>query len=414
MGLRFRKSVKIAPGVRLNLNKNSTSVSFGGKGAHYTVSSNGRRTASVGIPGTGISYSASTSSGKGGKARDTAKSSGGSSSGRGDNDKNGCLWLLLGIALLPILLTYWLWTTDMFKLSKKARAGIIAVLLKAHMMNTQGERSIYYKDNPNRTLSLENCIEKVFTNRKAPLRLNLEKIIELRNTSTHFITEEYEMVYVPLFQSCVFNYTEKLHDFFGIEANKYVPQNFLTLTVSMRPLDVEEIRAKYPPELANRLLQASADIQSLSAEENNAAFAIRIEHYHYITKDKDKATSTIHIDKNAETSGVIIKEIQDPNNVYPFNEKRCITRINKRLASDGVAVTINSYHFRLFVQHYGIKSNPKLCYSYNVPSHPMYSYSMATIDLIVMEIEKDPENILQVLKERSKKEETPGAKDSKH
>lgn len=128
------------------------------------------------------------------------------------------------------------------------------------------------------------------------------------------------MVYVPLFQSCVFNYTEKLHDFFGIEANKYVPQNFLTLTVSMRPLDVEEIRAKYPPELANRLLQASADIQSLSAEENNAAFAIRIEHYHYITKDKDKATSTIHIDKNAETSGVIIKEIQDPNNVYPFNE----------------------------------------------------------------------------------------------
>ena len=134
----------------------------------------------------------------------------------------------------------------------------------------------------------------------------------------------------------------------------------------------------------------------------------------HITKDKDKATSTIHIDKNAETSGVIIKEIQDPNNVYPFNEKRCITRINKRLASDGVAVTINSYHFRLFVQHYGIKSNPKLCYSYNVPSHPMYSYSMATIDLIVMEIEKDPENILQVLKERSKKEETPGAKDSKH
>uniref|UniRef100_UPI003FEE7EB0 hypothetical protein n=1 Tax=Gemmiger formicilis TaxID=745368 RepID=UPI003FEE7EB0 len=91
-----------------------------------------------------------------------------------------------------------------------------------------------------------------------------------------------------------------------------------------------------------------------------------------------------------------------------------MTRINKRLASDGVAVTINSYHFRLFVQHYGIKSNPKLCYSYNVPSHPMYSYSMATIDLIVMEIEKDPENILQVLKERSKKEETPGAKDSKH
>ena len=56
MGLKFRKSVKVAPGVKLNLNKKSTSVTFGGKGAHYTVSSTGKKTKSVGIPGTGLSY----------------------------------------------------------------------------------------------------------------------------------------------------------------------------------------------------------------------------------------------------------------------------------------------------------------------------------------------------------------------
>lgn len=56
MGFRFRRSVKIAPGVRLNFGKKSTSVSFGGKGARYTVSSTGKKTASVGIPGTGLSY----------------------------------------------------------------------------------------------------------------------------------------------------------------------------------------------------------------------------------------------------------------------------------------------------------------------------------------------------------------------
>lgn len=75
------------------------------------------------------------------------------------------------------------------------------LMLKSHMIKVFGENSIYYKDNPQRTLSLENCIQKIFTNNKDPLRINLEKIIELRNTSTHFITEEYEMVYVPLFQS---------------------------------------------------------------------------------------------------------------------------------------------------------------------------------------------------------------------
>lgn len=288
------------------------------------------------------------------------------------------------------------------------------LLLKARMISTLGEKSIYYKDNPKRTLSLENCVEKVFTNQKAPLRINLEKIIELRNTSTHFITEEYEMVYVPLFQSCVFNYIEKIQDFFAVDMSKHVPQNFLTLTVSMRPLDVEEIRAKYPIELADRLIQTNEEIQELSSAENNASFAIRVEHDFYLTKDKSKAAAVIGIDKNASTKGVILKEVQDPNNVYAYNAKRCIDQINRRLERDGLGIRINSFYFKLFVDYYGIKSNPKLCYCYHITKQPLYSYSMAAIELIASEIEKDPENILRVLKERQKKKETPGAKDSKH
>lgn len=57
MGLRFRKSLKVAPGVKLNLNKNSASVTFGGKGVHYTVNSKGKQTKTVSVPGTGINYS---------------------------------------------------------------------------------------------------------------------------------------------------------------------------------------------------------------------------------------------------------------------------------------------------------------------------------------------------------------------
>lgn len=56
MGIRMRKSIKIAPGVRLNLGKSSVGMSFGTKGLRYSLNSSGRKTASVGIPGTGISY----------------------------------------------------------------------------------------------------------------------------------------------------------------------------------------------------------------------------------------------------------------------------------------------------------------------------------------------------------------------
>ena len=56
MATRFRKSVKIAPGVKVNINKGSVSASVGTKGAHYTVSSNGSTTKTLGIPGSGLSY----------------------------------------------------------------------------------------------------------------------------------------------------------------------------------------------------------------------------------------------------------------------------------------------------------------------------------------------------------------------
>jgi hypothetical protein len=65
MGLRMRKSFRIAKGVRLNVGKSGMGVSFGTRGLRYSIHSSGRRTSTVGIPGTGISYSTTT----GGKKR---------------------------------------------------------------------------------------------------------------------------------------------------------------------------------------------------------------------------------------------------------------------------------------------------------------------------------------------------------
>jgi hypothetical protein len=52
---RFRRSIKIIPGVRLNLSGSGPSVSLGVKGLHYTIGSKGTRT-TIGIPGTGLSW----------------------------------------------------------------------------------------------------------------------------------------------------------------------------------------------------------------------------------------------------------------------------------------------------------------------------------------------------------------------
>ncbi len=283
------------------------------------------------------------------------------------------------------------------------------LMLKAHIVNTSGESEIYYKDNPNRTISLENCIRIIFTNEHSPIRKNLLRIVELRNTSTHFVVEEYEMVYIPLFQACIFNFNEKMFEFHGIDMTTMIPQNFLTLSVSMHGLNESEVRAKYPGQIAEKLLATSKTINS-EIEENNSDFAIRIEHYHYITKDRSKATEIFGIAKDSDTKVQIIKELKDPNDSFKFTAKKCIREVNNRLVRskiqpllDGAPITFNRYHFNLFITYYGMKENPKFCYTYKVNASPSYSYSIQAIDFIVNEIKKDPDNIVRSLKEHLKK-----------
>lgn len=61
MGFRFRKSISLGKGLRLNLGKTGGSFSLGGKGATVNLGKRGVRT-TLGIPGTGISYTTPTSS----------------------------------------------------------------------------------------------------------------------------------------------------------------------------------------------------------------------------------------------------------------------------------------------------------------------------------------------------------------
>ena len=277
------------------------------------------------------------------------------------------------------------------------------LMLKSHILKFLGENEIYYKDKPERTISLSDCIKKVFTNNKDPLRLNLEKIIELRDTSTHFITEEYEMLYIPLFQACVFNYVEKMKKFHDFDMSTIIAQNFLTLTVSMHSFNETEIRAKYPEQIASKIINTNSKLIPL-VENNNDGFAIKIEHFHYVTKDKDKATELVYIDNDAENGIKIIKELKNPNLTHKYTMKKLNKEVNSRLQKLGITnINFNQYHFQLFCNYYDLKNNEKFCFINNIGEIPIYSYSIQAIEFIVEEIKKDPINIINNLKEKIKK-----------
>ena len=113
MGLRFRKSIKMGP-VRVNLSKSGVGYSVGGKGFRVTKKAGGGTRTTASIPGTGISYSKSTSGKKSAskstaRAKATTKTTNASTST--NKNPKGCLsvalWVI-GIALvIGLIKDYW-------------------------------------------------------------------------------------------------------------------------------------------------------------------------------------------------------------------------------------------------------------------------------------------------------------------
>ena len=93
-------------------------------------------------------------------------------------------------------------------------------------------------------------------------------------------------------------------------------------------------------------------------------------------------------------------------------ERDKIPFVNPSTPDESKTTYIQRICLQSFVRFYDLKSDPSYCYVYDRNTNPTYSYSDKAINLIVEQIKKDPEHIVQSLKTKVGKP-TPGAKDSK-
>ena len=273
------------------------------------------------------------------------------------------------------------------------------LMLKAELLNRNED--IYYSDKSGRTLSLEPTIKKIYSDKNTRVRLNLEKIIELRNISTHFITEDYEAKYAPLFQACVLNFVNEIKRFHNIDISNYISQNFLTITANYEPLSNEQIRLKYPPEIAERFIQQSNQIDVLTQYDSDK-FAIPIKQNLYITKKKDEADFVIAMASESPNKVAIVKELKDPANTHKYAFNNVIAVVNNRLSKSNIKLGykngFNSYVLNLFIEFYDIKSDNKYSYKHSLGNSTSYTYSERLIDFIINEIKKNPDGFVESLK----------------
>lgn len=274
------------------------------------------------------------------------------------------------------------------------------LMLKAELLN-RGE-SIYYKDDPDRTLSVSNVIAKIYTDKNTRIRLNLEKIIDLRNISTHYITEDYEFKYAPLFQACVLNFVTEINRFHSINMTDYIPQNFLTISASYEPLTNEQIQLKYPPEIAEKFITQANEIDVLSQEYDSDRFSINIKQNLYITKKKGEADFTVRVDRSSSNGVAFIKDLKDPSDTHKYSYNNVIkavqTRLTKKNIKLGYSSGFNQYVLNLVIDFYNIKQNSKYAYQHVIGKQHSYTYSQQFVEFIVKQIENDPTTFVQSLK----------------
>lgn len=105
MGMRFRKSIKLGGGTKLNLSKSGVGISTGVKGFRVSKNTSGRSRVTSSLPGTGLSYVNELGS-SGIPAGDSTPSSGTSSgsSGKGPKKNRGKLIGSLVMILLVLVL----------------------------------------------------------------------------------------------------------------------------------------------------------------------------------------------------------------------------------------------------------------------------------------------------------------------
>ena len=197
MGFRFRKSFKIAPGVKLNVNKKSVGVSVGGKGARVSVNSSGKVTKSVSIPGTGLSY---TDTDQIGKKKNKVKSTteppqppvNNNSSSSGDNNQppNKNEGTAEGFAIIFLIASFVYWGNTFIR--------ILLFVISCCIFNYKGKQSGNTKPFYKKPWQIILAVLFIYVISRGAFKNNIDEITLKTDLST--------ALQVPTEQTVVFNY----------------------------------------------------------------------------------------------------------------------------------------------------------------------------------------------------------------
>ncbi|SUK59790.1 Uncharacterised protein [Staphylococcus aureus] len=202
------------------------------------------------------------------------------------------------------------------------------------------------------------------------------------------------------------NFINETMRFHKKDVSENISQNFLTITASYEPLSNEQIKLKYPPEIAEKLIKESNDIDVLSNEYNSDKFSIGIKQNLYITKKTEDADFLVAVHKDADNKVDFVKEYKDPSDTHKYSFKNVITAVNERLKKKSINMSyskgFNQYVLNLIIDFYDIKSDEKYAYKHTIGKQESFTYSQQFIEFIISLIRKNPTKFVDSLRNKKR------------
>lgn len=246
------------------------------------------------------------------------------------------------------------------------------LLLKAFLVRKNKKiESIFFKDKTYRTLSLSDCVNKVFTSTTDKAKLNLGHVIQVRNRSTHLILPEYDYVFAPLFQQNITYYNRFFTKHFPLHRCNDSITPFIAINkmsnVDSSPLALHSDSLDFMKQIKDSLISDG----------------IGQHIYLKVTKKDDEADLKIKIDPTATETAKTIKVPKDVNFMYPFTFKQVVKVIQENLEITlGPSHGFTQQSFNKISYSYPIKEDEKFCYTYAY-GKGIKKYSQMTVDFII-------------------------------
>ena len=266
------------------------------------------------------------------------------------------------------------------------------LLLKAKLTaDAHSKKAIFQKKEhkgERKSISLRDCLGKLFPDQSNSIRVNVELIADLRDSSMHLVLSQVPKDVLGLFQSSVLNYHRCLNEWFEISLSDKVSVGMMAIVYDFKPesFDVQssKLKKQMGKDTVEYLVGFSKSLESARLEASSPdELAIAIDYKIVLSKNPSESDIAVSLGDDGTAIGVVTVA-KDPSKTHPYRQIDVVAALKAKFPD----VKITSYSIQTINASNNIKKQAKYFYQGTVKSSPC-QYSQAFVDWMAVELEKD-------------------------